>query len=132
MCTEFAKNARNIRFGLSTDGMNPFSEMSSSHSTWHVNLCTYNLPPWLCLKRKFIMMATLIQGQKQSGSDFDVYLKPLVEKLLVLWTTGVLMMSTNKKILTYMLCCSLPSTVDLHCPTCQDNRTKDSRHAPIV
>ncbi|WVZ81326.1 hypothetical protein U9M48_028716 [Paspalum notatum var. saurae] len=30
---EFAEDARNIRFGLNTDGMNPFSEMSSSHST---------------------------------------------------------------------------------------------------
>ena len=41
---EFAEDARNIRFGLSTDGMNPFSEMSSSHSTWPVTLCMYNLP----------------------------------------------------------------------------------------
>ena len=31
-------------------------EMSSGHSTWPVTLCLYNLPPWLCMKRKFIMM----------------------------------------------------------------------------
>ena len=30
---EFELDARNIRFGLSTDGMNPFGEMSSGHST---------------------------------------------------------------------------------------------------
>ena len=30
---EFDLDARNIRFGLSTDGMNPFGEMSSGHST---------------------------------------------------------------------------------------------------
>ena len=35
---EFAEDPRNIRFGLSTDGMNPFSEMSSSHSTWPVTI----------------------------------------------------------------------------------------------
>ncbi|WVZ85320.1 hypothetical protein U9M48_032263 [Paspalum notatum var. saurae] len=35
---EFAEDARNISFGLSTDGMNPFSEMSSSHSTWPATL----------------------------------------------------------------------------------------------
>jgi len=29
----FANDARNIRFGLSTDGMNPFGEQSSGHST---------------------------------------------------------------------------------------------------
>ncbi|KAK1615819.1 hypothetical protein QYE76_021336 [Lolium multiflorum] len=58
---DFAADARNIRFGLSTDGMNPFGEQSSSHSTWPVTLCIYNLPPWLCMKRKFIMMPVLIQ-----------------------------------------------------------------------
>ena len=30
----FASDARNIRFGLSTDGMNPFGEMSSGLCTW--------------------------------------------------------------------------------------------------
>jgi hypothetical protein len=43
---DFVVDARNIRFSLSTDGMNPSSEMSSSHSTWPVTLCIYNLPPW--------------------------------------------------------------------------------------
>ena len=60
----FADDARNLRFGLSTDGMNPFGEQSCSHSTWPVTLCIYNLPPWLCMKRKFIMMPVLIQGLK--------------------------------------------------------------------
>ena len=41
----FELDARNIRFGLSTDGMNPFGEMSSGHSTWPMTLCMYNLPP---------------------------------------------------------------------------------------
>ena len=42
---EFANDVRNLRFALSTDGMNPFGEQSSSHSTWPVTLCIYNLPP---------------------------------------------------------------------------------------
>ncbi|XP_071683808.1 uncharacterized protein [Lolium perenne] len=82
---DFAADARNLRFGLSTDGMNPFGEQSSSHSTWPVTLCIYNLPPWLCMKRKFIMMPVLIQGPKQPGNDIDVYLRPLVDELLQLW-----------------------------------------------
>ena len=82
---EFELDARNIRFGLSTDVMNPFGEMSSGHSTWPVTLCLYNLPPWLCMKRKFIMMPVLIPGPKQPGNDIDVYLRPLVEELLLLW-----------------------------------------------
>ena len=82
---EFANEARNLRFTLSTDGMNPFGEQSTSHSTWPVTLCIYNLSPWLCMKQKFIMMPILIQGPRQPGNDIDVYLKPLVEELLVLW-----------------------------------------------
>ena len=83
--SEFANEVRNLRFALSTDGMNPFGQQSTSHSTWPVTLCIYNLPPWLCMKRKFIMMPILIQGPRQPGNDIDVYLKPLVEELLVLW-----------------------------------------------
>jgi hypothetical protein len=72
------------------DGMNPFGEQSSSHSFWPVILCIFNLPPWLCMKRKFIMMSVLIQGPKQPENNIDVYLKPLVEKLLLLSSsTGV-------------------------------------------
>ena len=82
---EFADDARNVWFGLSADGINPFGEQSSNHSTWPVTLCLYNLPPWLCMKRKFIMMLVLIQGPKQPGNDIDVYLRPLVEELLQLW-----------------------------------------------
>nr|CAH66657.1 OSIGBa0092J07.3 [Oryza sativa] len=82
---EFGKDARNIRFGLSTDGMNPFGEMSSGHSTWPVTMCIYNLPPWLCMKRKYIMMPIIIEGPKQPGNDIDVYLRPLVEDLKQLW-----------------------------------------------
>jgi hypothetical protein len=88
--TEFlklAENARNLRFALNTDGMNPFRVQSSSHSTWLVTLCIYNLSPWLCIKRKFIMMPVLIQGPKQLRNDIDVYLRPLVEELLLLWSS---------------------------------------------
>ncbi|XP_066163766.1 uncharacterized protein [Oryza sativa Japonica Group] len=38
---EFAKDPRNIRFALITDGVNPFGDMSSSHSTWTVLLTMY-------------------------------------------------------------------------------------------
>src|SRR5687767_8408194 len=82
---DFESDARNIRFGLSTDGFNPFGELSSGHSTWTVTLSMFNLPPWLCMKRKFIMMPMLIQGPKQLGNDIEVYLRSLVEELLLLW-----------------------------------------------
>jgi hypothetical protein len=65
---------RNIRFGLSIDGMNPFEETGSSHSTWSVTLCIYNLPSWLCMKHKFIIVPLLISGPVQVSNDIDVYL----------------------------------------------------------
>ena len=37
------------------------------------------------MKRKFIMMPVLIQGPRQPGNDIDVYLRPLIDKLLILW-----------------------------------------------
>lgn len=52
----FAEDARNLRFVLSTDGMNPFGNMSTSHSTWPVLMSIFNLPGWLCLKKKYIML----------------------------------------------------------------------------
>jgi hypothetical protein len=42
---EFGDEARNVWFVLSTDRMNPFSDLSSSHSTWPIILTIYNLPP---------------------------------------------------------------------------------------
>jgi hypothetical protein len=82
---DFTDEAWNLRFGLSTDGMNLFGEQSCSHGTWPMTLCIYSLPPWLCMKQKFIMMPVLIQGPKQPDNDIDVYLRALVEELLQLW-----------------------------------------------
>jgi hypothetical protein len=57
-------------------------------STWFgikLRMTIYNLPSWLCVKRKFIMMPLLISGPVQVGNDIDVYLHPLIDDLLVLW-----------------------------------------------
>ncbi|XP_056687930.1 uncharacterized protein [Spinacia oleracea] len=86
---EFRKEKRNLRLALSTDGMNPFGSLSSMHSTWPVILVTYNLPPSLCMKRKYMMLTLLISGPKQPGNDIDVYLAPLIDDLKILWEKGV-------------------------------------------
>ncbi|XP_074323898.1 uncharacterized protein LOC141660813 [Apium graveolens] len=82
---EFIAKARNLRLALSSDGFNPFHGPGSDHSTWPVLLSIYNLPPWLCMKRKYIMLSLLISGPNQSGNDIDVYLQPLIEDLQKLW-----------------------------------------------
>ena len=64
---DIAKDPRSIRLGECTAGM------STNHSTWPVLLCIYNLAPWLCMKKKYIMMSMIIQGPKQPRNDIDIY-----------------------------------------------------------
>ncbi|XP_073120024.1 uncharacterized protein [Henckelia pumila] len=85
----FAADSRNLRLAISADGINPHGMMSSTYSCWSVLMITYNLPPWLCMKRKFMMLTMLISGPKQPGNDIDVYLAPLIDDLKFLWDTGV-------------------------------------------
>ena len=78
---EFSDDPRNVRFGLSTDGMNPFNKRMSDHNTWPVMLTMYNIPTWLCQKRKYLLLTILISGPKQPGIDIDVFLEPLMEEM---------------------------------------------------
>nr|CAE05178.2 OSJNBa0013A04.15 [Oryza sativa Japonica Group] len=86
---DFVADPRNMRICLCTDGMNPFDDMSSTHSTWPVFIANYNLPPWLCFIRKYIMLCLLIQGPRQPGNDIDVFLEPIIDDIEILWKKGV-------------------------------------------
>ena len=94
---DFASELRNVRFALCTNGMNPFPERSSKHSTWPVILTIYNLPPWLMQKRKYLLLTILISGLVQPGVDMDVFLEPLLEEIKMLWIQGVQMMDEYRK-----------------------------------
>jgi hypothetical protein len=61
--------------------MSPFGEMRNPHSTWLVIMYIFNLPPWLCHKWKYLLLATLISGPKQVGNDIDVFLEPFMEDM---------------------------------------------------
>jgi hypothetical protein len=87
----FGSESRNIRFALSTDGMNPYGKNRTVHNTWSVILVMYNLSTWLCHKRKYLMLPILIQGPKQAGINIDVFLEPLMEDMAKLWNEGVRM-----------------------------------------
>ena len=77
--------------------MNPFGDLSSSHSTWPVILTVYNLPPYLCLKRRYLLLTMLISGPKQPGIDIDVFLEPLMEDIKMLSEDGFKMMDASVK-----------------------------------
>lgn len=83
---DFAADPRNIKLGIATDGFNPFGNMSTSYSMWPVFVVPYNLPPWACMDQSNFMMSLLIPGPESPGKDFDVFMEPLVEELLQLWT----------------------------------------------
>ncbi|CAL2237470.1 unnamed protein product [Prunus armeniaca] len=84
---EFAADPRNVRLGLATDGFNPYGVLNQHHSTWPIFVFPYNLPPWKCMKKEYMMMTVLIT--EDLGRSIDVYLRPLVDELKDLWTNGV-------------------------------------------
>ncbi|XP_028216513.1 uncharacterized protein LOC114398517 [Glycine soja] len=86
---DFGAEPRNLRLGLAMDGMNPYGNLSTNHSSWPVLLFIYNLPLWLCMKRKYVMLSMMIPGPRQPGNDIDVYLRPLIDDLRKLWEEGV-------------------------------------------
>ena len=42
-------------------------------------------------------MPLLIEGPKQPGNNIDVYLKPLIEELLMMWNDGVEVWDEDKR-----------------------------------
>ena len=89
--SEFEADSRNVHLALCADGLNPFGQKRSTHSLCPVLLLNYNIPPWLTIKKFFIMVGLLIPGPEAVTSErMDVYLSPLIEELIELWTDGVL------------------------------------------
>jgi hypothetical protein len=82
----FAKDARNLRLGLPTDGFNPFSEKNTKYIMWLVFVVPYNRLPWECMEESNFMMTLLIPGPTSPEKDFDLFLEPLIEDLLELWS----------------------------------------------
>ena len=86
---EFGSEARNLRLTLVADGINPHNNgLNNRYRCWSVVLTTYNLPPWLCMKRKFLMLTILVSGPHEPGNNLDVYLQPLIDDLKKLWEEG--------------------------------------------
>ncbi|KAL6191503.1 hypothetical protein ACLB2K_037893 [Fragaria x ananassa] len=94
----FGADPRNLILALSTDGFNTFSGQISKYSCWPVILLIYNLPPWLVMKRKHMMLTLLISGPKQPGNNIDVYLQPLIDDLNRLWEGGAFVIGNESKI----------------------------------
>jgi len=82
---EFARDPRNVRLGLLTDGFTPFSTSNSSYSCWPVFVMPYNLPPNVCLKEGFIFLAAVIPSPDHPGKDINLFIQPLFQELKEFW-----------------------------------------------
>ncbi|CAM8931993.1 unnamed protein product [Rhodiola kirilowii] len=86
---EFAHEIRNVRLGLSIDGCNLFGVSGLLHSTWPIIVISYNLPPWMCMKKEFNILAMLVSGPKSPGKCLNVFMRPHIDELKMLWNIGV-------------------------------------------
>jgi len=134
----FARDSRNVRLGLASDGFNPFGNMSTSYSMWPVVLVPYNLPPWRCMKAPNLILSLLIPGPTALGNEIDVYLQLLVDDLHELWNEGISTYDAATKE-TFQLHAALLWTINdfpaygnlsgwstkgsLACPICNKNTT---------
>lgn len=60
-----------------------------NNSCWPVITTMYNLPPWLCMRRKYLMLTMLISGPKQPRYDINIFLAHLIDDLKLFWEDEV-------------------------------------------
>lgn len=52
-------------------------------------MVAYSLSSSMCIRIPYLILTVLIPGDKSPTKDINVYLRPLVDKLKLLWETGV-------------------------------------------
>jgi hypothetical protein len=65
-----------LALGFSTDGVGIFKKRKE-YSGWPLVVFNYNLPPDLCMKRKYLLCLGCVPGK---AWDFDSFLHPLQEE----------------------------------------------------
>jgi hypothetical protein len=93
----FSAESRNMRLGLCTDGFNLFRSFVAPYSCWPVILTVYNLPPGMCMRLEFMFLSTVIPGPNSPGRNIDVCLRPLIDELAQLWSSGALTYDISRK-----------------------------------
>jgi hypothetical protein len=93
---DFARDAKNVRIGLATDGFTPFTESVTSYSCWLVFTVPYNLPLTLCMKYEHMFLCLIIPGLDNPRPQLNVMMQPLIEELKQLWV-GVKAYDYHKK-----------------------------------
>jgi len=86
-----------VRLGLCIDRFNPFGSFAAPYSCWPVILTVYNLPPGMCMRPEFMFLSTVIPGPRSPGWNIDVCLRPLIDELAQLWSSGALTYDISRK-----------------------------------
>ena len=60
-------------------------------------ITTYNLTPSMCNKSPYMFSSILIPGPSHPGKHIDVYLRPLIDELKMLWNIKVETYDTCKR-----------------------------------
>ena len=58
----FKEKPCNVKLPLATNVVNPFGELRSTYSVWHVFVINNNLSPWMSVKREHTMLAMIVPG----------------------------------------------------------------------
>jgi hypothetical protein len=82
---DFARDARNIRIGLATDGFTPFTESATSYSCWSVFTIRYNLASTLCMKYEQKFLWLIVPSLDNPRPSLNVMMQLLIEELNKLW-----------------------------------------------
>jgi len=93
----FSAELRNVRLRLCTDGFNPFRSFAAHYSYFPVILTVYNLPPGMCMRPEFMCLSTIIPSLSSPGQNIDVCLRPLIDELAHLWSSGALTYDVSRK-----------------------------------
>ena len=83
--------------GLSTDAFTPFYHAAASYSCWLVFITPYNLPSGMYMKEHNIFFILVIFGLRYPDRSIDVYLRPLIDELKLLWSDGICTFDVSKK-----------------------------------
>jgi len=93
----FSAESRNVRLGLCTDEFNSFGSFAAPYSCWLVILTVYNLSSGMCMRSKFMFLSMVIPGPSSPVWNIGVCLRPLIDELAQLWSSGALTYDISRK-----------------------------------
>jgi hypothetical protein len=83
--------------GLYIDEFNPFRSFVALYSYWQVILTIYILRPGMFIRQEFMFLSMVIPNLNSPGWNIDIYLQPLINELMYLWSSRALTYDVSRK-----------------------------------